>query len=60
MIDKIVSDIRNAIENDCYIAALALALTLPDVCGKAEYPNAGNGKRYKNWYIIYSVGKCTH
>ena len=56
MIDRIVSEIKTCLENDCYIAALALALTLPDVCGKAEYPNEGNTKRYIKWYNEY-VGK---
>ena len=38
MIDKIVA-IRKAIECECYLPALALALTLPDICGQIEYPD---------------------
>ena len=56
MIKRIVDDINKALENNAYFAALSLALTLPDVCGKAEYPNDGTGKRYKKWYDEY-VGK---
>jgi len=46
MINNIISEIKKSIDNECFIAALALALTLPDICGKAEYPNEGNTKRY--------------
>lgn len=56
MIDKIVA-IRKAIECECYLPALALALTLPDICGQIEYPNFVNergnrlvGKQYKTWF----------
>lgn len=45
-----VSDINKALECGAYLSALSLTLTLPDVCGKAEYPNLGNGERYKRWY----------
>ena len=34
-----IDEIEKSLENECYIAALALALTLPDICGKAEYPS---------------------
>ena len=50
MIDIICKDIQNAIDAKAYISALALALTLPDWCGKAEYPNDGVSSRYKKWY----------
>ena len=56
MLLRIVDDINRALDNDAYFAALSLALTLPDVCGKAEYPNESNGKRYIKWYDEY-VGK---
>lgn len=34
-------------------AALAIALTLPDICGKAEYSSACNTRRYIDWYNKY-------
>lgn len=38
-----------ALSHELYLSALALALTLPDTCGKAEYPNEKySGARYKN------------
>ena len=51
-----IDDINRALENEAYFAALALALTLPDICGKAKYPNERNGARYISWYDEY-VGK---
>ena len=51
VVTKIVDDISRSLENECYLAALALALTLPDICGKAEYPHEESSKkRYIQWY----------
>ena len=35
------------------MAALTLALTLPDICGRSEYGSIQVGKRYKSWYESY-------
>lgn len=56
MIDEITKEIKICLNNNCYIAALSLALMLPDICGKAEYPNRKTTERYKKWYYEY-VGK---
>lgn len=57
MIDLYVKDIRNALENKCYFAALSLALALPDMCGAVEFgENCCAGKRYVNWFDEY-IGK---
>lgn len=51
MVDKLVSDIRKALDNDLYYAAIVTALTLPDICGKAAFPNEqSTKKRYISWY----------
>lgn len=51
MIFQLVQDIRKALENDLYFVALSSALTLPDICGKATYPNEPSSrKRYISWY----------
>lgn len=50
MINRIVNEINRCIENECFFAALALALTLPDICGKAEYPKKKSRERYIDWY----------
>ncbi len=56
LINRIVSEIRAALSYELYLSALALALTLPDTCGKAEYPNEKrNGERYKNWCSQYVI-----
>lgn len=53
MIEIYVNDIRNALKNQCYFSALSLALTLPDICGMAEYPNKLVAERYIGWYDKY-------
>jgi len=51
MIDKIIKDNETSLENGAYFGALALGLTLPDICGKAAYPSIKKvGERYKKWY----------
>lgn len=47
MILRIIDETEKALSHDLYFAALNLALTLPDICGKAEYPNLRTGERYK-------------
>lgn len=58
MIERIVAEIRTCIEKECYLAALTMALTLPDICGKAEYPDHEDKKdktrkRYVQWFDTY-------
>lgn len=54
MIEKIILDIEKALDNEAYLSALTLVLTIPDICGKAEFPNEGNNKRrYIDWYDKY-------
>lgn len=53
MIQKVVDEINIALNNGLYLVALTSALTLPDVCGKAEYPDKKTGERYKQWYTNY-------
>lgn len=56
LIDRIVHEIRTALSHELYLSALALALTLPDTCGKAEYPDESqNNKRYKQWCNQYVI-----
>lgn len=57
MLIRLIDDINRALENECFFAALALALTLPDTCGKAAYPdldeNRYSKKRYTDWCKEY-------
>lgn len=42
------------LDNEAYLSALTLVLTIPDICGKAEFPNEGSSKRrYIDWYDKY-------
>ena len=64
MIQRIIDETEKALSHDLYFAALNLALTLPDICGKAEYPNLRTGERYKKWYdenvgVTEKTPKCT-
>jgi hypothetical protein len=57
MMVQLIDDINKALDAECYYSALTLALTFPDICGKAEYPQENStSKRYKEWYDEY-IGK---
>ena len=60
MILNLINDMNKALEYECYYAALAIALMLPDICSKAEYPNNKTGKRYIKWFdnFIGKYEKC--
>lgn len=45
-----INDIKAAIENKAYLSGLALALTLPDTCGKVAYPKLYSKERYIKWF----------
>ena len=42
-----IEEVELNIEDGRRQSALALALTLPDICGCAEYPQDRTGDRYK-------------
>ena len=43
----------NSIKNENWHAALIVALTLPDIAGKIEYPISCSSKRYATWFDKY-------
>mgnify|MGYP000852810412 FL=1 len=53
--DDIISEVRHCLDSGYYHAALALALTIPDVCGLVEYPECRkkSSKRYVAWFNDY-------
>ncbi len=54
MVNRIIDEINVSLDNGCYMAALSLALMLPDICGCAEYGvKEKNGIRYIGWYDKY-------
>lgn len=34
-----IKEIIKSINSECYLSALALSLTIPDICGQIEYPD---------------------
>lgn len=59
MVEKLVEEINEALSHNLYFAALSLVLTLPDICGRAEYPSAKVAQRYISWYDEY-IGQYIH
>lgn len=60
MIPVYVNEIKYALKNKCYFSALALTLTLPDLCGMAEFPKDDVGKRYISWIDNHLKDKFSH
>ena len=60
MVHRIISEVKTALENDCYIVALMGALTLPDICGKSAYPELKVGARYIKWCDTYVYPTPVH
>lgn len=51
-----IAEIRKALELELYNCALIVALTLPDICGKVEYPFENKANcRYKCWFDKYAM-----
>lgn len=45
----ILNEIELALENKLFLAALSLAVTIPDICGEAEFSKQGK-PQYIKWY----------
>lgn len=52
-LECIILDVQKALKGGAYLSSLALALTIPDVCGKAKYPDLKTGCRYRKWLGEY-------
>ena len=49
--ERILQEIEHAIKVNCFYLAIAMALTLPDICAALESPNGETDNvKYKNWY----------
>lgn len=51
---------RAAVAAKNWYAALALALTMPDICGRLEAPGTGSQARYVAWYDRYLLRRYQH
>lgn len=52
--------VRSAVATKNWYGALAMALTLPDVCGRLEQPTVGSGARYAQWFGQWVQPIYTH
>ena len=51
---SLADEVRKTLQAECYGAALALALTIPDAYGQIAFPEEKKvGKRYMDWYRQY-------
>lgn len=52
--EELLKEVKKALENEMYISALTLGLTIPDICGNIEYPDLKGPRkcmqRYTRWY----------
>lgn len=48
-----MSAINKSLESSNWLAALFVALSMPDICGKIESPNQSSPKRYAFWFDKY-------
>lgn len=53
MIERLIKEVECCLKNELYMSALTTVLTLPDICGKAKFPELGNGERYRKWLDQY-------
>lgn len=59
--EKRIQEARNCLDNSLYEAALAIALTLPDICGQVEYPAIKKvGERYTKWIDSFMDSKVLY
>ena len=59
--EKRIKEARKSLDNGLYEAALALALTLPDICGQVEYPAIKKvGERYTKWIDNFMDSKVLY
>ena len=59
IMDILLNEINKALKSKCWLAALSLSLSIPDIGGKLEYPEITGkgsvGRRYRKWYNYYSL-----
>ncbi|WP_156921021.1 hypothetical protein [Fundidesulfovibrio putealis] len=57
--ERFTKAVRAAIAQQNWYGALALALTLPDICGRLEDPSVKSKPRYKRWWDKYVAIRYT-
>lgn len=60
-LETVLGEIESALAARLYYAALAVALTLPEICESLAHPNGSLKResyvRYKEWYRAYMAGR---
>ncbi len=51
--EELIESLKKATNQENWHASLFIALSLPDICGKLEYPNESVGNRFKKWFNSY-------
>ena len=49
-LEKYLTDIEKALNSSAHLSACALALTLPDICRKIQYPEISKRAGYAKWF----------
>jgi hypothetical protein len=58
--ENLINSVKDSIGTKNWYGALTLALTLPDIAGKVEYPTIQSSqKRYSDWFDNYIKPKYT-
>jgi len=57
---KLLNSVYNCLETQNWYGALLISLTLPDICGFANYPQLHSKERYVKWFNIYLKPKYEH
>src|ERR1022692_3933877 len=53
---RYLNDILHALKARAFYSSLALALTIPDICGSIDYPaETSVGKRYRDWFTDWGL-----
>lgn len=47
---QFLTSIQSSLDNQNWLAALSMTLTLPDMAGWAQYPSLAPGARYQRWF----------
>lgn len=56
---EFIESVEKSVETENWYAALAVALTIPDICGWLSDPSVKSGPRYKAWCEEYLTPKYT-
>ncbi len=58
--ERFINAAQSALNAGNWYGALAVSLTLPDICGRLENPSALTKERYLAWWLKYCQPKYTY